>query len=1011
MKKLRSRLISLTAAFVLLLALLPMLPAGTFEVTADDDVVTVSSFEALKNALITKENTNKTIRVTERISNVASDLQAKYPMTLDLNKHILEFGTNKDNGTGYYLSISTDGTFTITGGGTIIGKPNGGVVYLKSGKLNIDSATIKNGYGKSLNVEGSDFTKVTVANGTFVSNSKLSAGVVLAQGSIRNDYDGFTAISNNYDLSIAGEKVTYENRNNLAGGKASFDPATKTLHIKGDITGSISNGSNYGGVKDLIISIDEDCTFNFKRTNGITSYESMALTGKGKLTIKTDEYSAGNSIVMLYPSKRDNTKTLPTDLTIANADIYLSTNEKNRLENAFVASRSTDPNSALTIIDSTLYLHCTYSGSEDSGAVHGFSKINIQGCEITSPNPCTIHDGMISYNTSTVPYHMVDIYTDYGLTVSNTKVTSKNKDNILSDNKFRYDPDKKTLYINGYSGSASITNDRIKGLTINVAADSALKRANTIILNADTTITGPGKLSLTASSCGIAAYGGTTLTIKNANLDVKAKFCIVGQEADGGSDHLIIEDSDVTADTSGYNSDNSYSSIGWFANTGGITLTHEKIAYPETVVFKGGTAYEANGTTRVKKLVLEHICQHRSYKSYPAVAATCTTDGNIAYWYCTSCKKYFSDSARKIEISAANTVVKAKGHQWSEWTSSSYDMSKGKVTQKRTCSVCKASESKTVDLPSTRLAGKGRYETAVEISKTGYTTAKTVVLAYSMNYADALAGVSLAKKLKAPILLTNKNVLDTATLAEIKRLKATEVIILGGEGAISQKVVDALKANNINEKNIKRIAGRSRFGTATAIAEELNDAPTDVFFAYYDGFADALSVSPVAAIKTAPVLYLTKNGALNADTAAYLAKLKAKGCVKNAYVIGGEGVISDDMMNKAAQACGLTKATRVAGNNRYLTCVEINKKFASTLSSKTVCIATGADFPDALAGGVFAAKNASPLFLINGKVKTPSLSDKQTAYLKNKKANKITIFGGEGVVPDAHIGKVAMASV
>ena len=85
--------------------------------------------------------------------------------------------------------------------------------------------------------------------------------------------------------------------------------------------------------------------------------------------------------------------------------------------------------------------------------------------------------------------------------------------------------------------------------------------------------------------------------------------------------------------------------------------------------------------------------------------------------------------------------------------------------------------------------------------------------------------------------------------------------------------------------------------------------------------------------------------------------------------------------------------------------------FADYATDPSICIATGADFPDALAGGVFAAKNASPLFLINGKVKTPSLSDKQTAYLKNKKANKITIFGGEGVVPDAHVGKVAMASV
>jgi hypothetical protein len=82
-----------------------------------------------------------------------------------------------------------------------------------------------------------------------------------------------------------------------------------------------------------------------------------------------------------------------------------------------------------------------------------------------------------------------------------------------------------------------------------------------------------------------------------------------------------------------------------------------------------------------------------------------------------------------------------------------------------------------------RCAGAGRFETATEISKAEFTTAKTVILAYGMNYADALAGVPLAKKLDAPILLTNTKSLDVSTADEIKRLKAEKVIILGGEGA------------------------------------------------------------------------------------------------------------------------------------------------------------------------------------------------------------------------------------
>lgn len=311
----------------------------------------------------------------------------------------------------------------------------------------------------------------------------------------------------------------------------------------------------------------------------------------------------------------------------------------------------------------------------------------------------------------------------------------------------------------------------------------------------------------------------------------------------------------------------------------------------------------------------------------------------------------------------------------------------------------------------TRLAGKGRFETAVEISKAGFPSgSKTVVLAYGLNYADALAGVSLAKAKNAPILLTAQSYLPSETLAEIKRLKATDVIILGGTGAVGTEVEKALTDNKLN---IERIAGKSRFETATKIAQKMqtlggNKAPEDVFFVYYNDFADALSVSTVAAIKDAPVIYLMTDGELDSATSAYLASVKGK--VKNAYVIGGTGVISDAMMKKAGDALGV-KPTRVFGKNRFETCVAVNNNFKSVLNGDTICIATGLDFPDALAGGVFAAKNKAPLLLINGKAATLSLSDKQQSYLTTKAPKKLYVFGGTGVVPDSHIQTVAAASV
>ncbi len=424
---------------------------------------------------------------------------------------------------------------------------------------------------------------------------------------------------------------------------------------------------------------------------------------------------------------------------------------------------------------------------------------------------------------------------------------------------------------------------------------------------------------------------------------------------------------------------------------------------PATCTVKGMTRY----TAKFSSMVFEQ--QIADIQNIPVVThdfgdwtvttkPTCTAKG-VETRKCKNCE------------ATENRDVDALGHKWSEWKTTAFDVNKGTSTQTRTCSACNKTESKTTKNAVQRLAGSGRYETAAKISQTAFDQAETVVLAYGLNYADALAGVSLATSLNAPILLTNTKSLDPTTLAEIKRLKAKNVIILGGTGAVGAEVETALIKEGFKTE---RIAGATRFETATKIAEKMQKlsgkAPEEVFFVYAFNSADALSVSPIAASKNAPIIYLTTKGDLNGDTAAYLAKLKKAGCVKNAYVIGGEGVISNDMMKKAGSALGVTPV-RVFGANRFETCVAVNERFADVLDGDMLCVATGMDLPDALAGGVYAALNKAPLFLINGKVKTPNLSVEQKAYLKAKSAAKITAFGGVGVVPDNHIADIAKNSI
>lgn len=98
----------------------------------------------------------------------------------------------------------------------------------------------------------------------------------------------------------------------------------------------------------------------------------------------------------------------------------------------------------------------------------------------------------------------------------------------------------------------------------------------------------------------------------------------------------------------------------------------------------------------------------------------------------------------------------------------------------------------------TRLAGANRFETATEISKNLFPSGKTsakVYLANGITLVDALVGGTMTDG--APILLTDgSGTLPAATLKEIKRLKPSEVVALGGEGAVRPTELSAAASAN-----------------------------------------------------------------------------------------------------------------------------------------------------------------------------------------------------------------------
>lgn len=276
---------------------------------------------------------------------------------------------------------------------------------------------------------------------------------------------------------------------------------------------------------------------------------------------------------------------------------------------------------------------------------------------------------------------------------------------------------------------------------------------------------------------------------------------------------------------------------------------------------------------------------------------------------------------------------------------------------------------------SVRVEGQFRYETAVAVSQETFDASTDVVLATGEDYADALAGNGLAGHLNAPVLLTPTDTLYPATLAEIERLGADNVWIMGGTEAISASVEAALDAAGYNTE---RRGGINRIETAVDIAEEIGaanigDTMTDqrtaiVVRAF--NFPDAVSASSAAFAETLPVL-LTNSDDLSDSTDAALTDLG----IERVLVLGGTDAVSADIVTEI-EADGIT-VDRFAGDFRYDTAIDFAQDFLmaelgwAQSDGSGYDLATGEKFPDALAAGPHAGTNEWPIIL------TPS----ETVYM------------------------------
>ncbi len=199
--------------------------------------------------------------------------------------------------------------------------------------------------------------------------------------------------------------------------------------------------------------------------------------------------------------------------------------------------------------------------------------------------------------------------------------------------------------------------------------------------------------------------------------------------------------------------------------------------------------------------------------------------------------------------------------------------------------------------------------------------------------------------------------------------------------------------------SVERIAGSDRFATATAISQSaFPGGAATAFVVTGDAFPDALAVGPVAAMAGAPVVLVQRNS-VPAVTRTELERLDPDRIV----VVGGTGAVGEGTVAALATIAPVERVGGDAGD-RVGTAVAVATDWAPGAS--TVYVANGFAFPDALAGGVAAARDGAPLLL----VEQNALPAATAAYLQGARPTRIVVLGGTTAVDDSVVAALAGVS-
>ncbi|SOC58086.1 cell wall-binding repeat-containing protein [Ornithinimicrobium cerasi] len=193
-----------------------------------------------------------------------------------------------------------------------------------------------------------------------------------------------------------------------------------------------------------------------------------------------------------------------------------------------------------------------------------------------------------------------------------------------------------------------------------------------------------------------------------------------------------------------------------------------------------------------------------------------------------------------------------------------------------------------------------------------------------------------------------------------------------------------------------RLAGESRYETAVRISQHRFATPSvdraaTVYLARGDVSADALAGG---ALTDGPVLLVRACGAVPGAVSTEIARLAPDRVV----ALGGIGAVCDEVLRSAAAG---RPTSRLEGTNRYGTAVAISRHAFRSGSVEELYVASAADSPDPVAGGVL---TRGPVLLVPP---TGSVPGSVLEEVRRLSPGRVVALGGTLALPEATVAQAA----